>query len=92
MEKAQRLENMLSALADLLDPYEVGEAIVLRLQNDTGMRLLDSLSADKVREAFLNGLTRDSDGTPMYEATVGGITIQWPSRRIGLGHGRTEYI
>lgn len=92
MHKAEQLQDILRAMVDFLDPHGVGETIVLRLQHDTGMRLLNSLPAEDVRAAFAQGLARDLSGLPIYEASVGGVTIQWPSRRVDLGHGKVEYI
>ncbi|MFC5552363.1 hypothetical protein [Methylobacterium iners] len=92
MNKAEQLQEILTSLSKLVDPYQVGEPITLRLQHDSGMRLLDSLPADEVRAAFAEGLRRDFDGSPLYEAQICGVTIQWPSRRVDLGGGKVDYI
>ena len=91
MERSELLRELVS----LLDPHDAGETVNLRLQHETGARLqsavLNSLPAEDVRLAFADLVARPIDGTPSYVASMNGVTITWPARRIDLGGGKAEY-
>ncbi|GJD97434.1 hypothetical protein [Methylobacterium iners] len=96
VEAAEKLREALAMLRGVLDPHGVGEAVTVRLQHDTGMRLVSTLlkgvPSDELREELTQIDAETRQGREVYELNLYGIRFEWPGRRVDLGDGKSRYI